>query len=224
MNIYRSFIFLAIFNTLTTFGQFSLKVKDVDLIGYNDNRLYLYTSNNNNFQKISINIKEEGKFEKLSIDSDYTPVQLNDLKDIDLVKKTDIKCIDFDKIFKHKKYEIIEGNNKWSLSKFNNYFVMVEQYKCRKIDDSDSEKHHIDWEIYDVNYYNIYYIDIGNNKKILIINDRDGFIIPIKGKIIINFDGLDFTNSEIIKNSSDDLSSLRYFNAKENYYMYTGIK
>ncbi len=215
-------IFLTVFNPILTFGQYSLKVKDIDIIGIKNTRLDFYTFKDKNSYKIYLNKVQDNEFEKLIVDSDYYPIQSTIIsKNKDIVKKQDILKFDFDKSFENTKYEIITGNGKWLFSKFNKFFVMIEYYKYEEYYDPNSEKRVIGWKIENINYYPIYYIDIGNGKKILAVADRDGYIIPTKDKLIIQINDIDFTDAKLIKNSIDNLSfNLIYFHTKDYYFVH----
>lgn len=216
---------------LTSYSQTVLKNKKIQFIdtswvypifyGFKKQGLYkinlkdsvIYVDSTENTDGIEIENSLTSLYFEKFIDGSFYEIE----KARNFIAKNKIVKFDFKSEFKEKKYERVDGNLKSVLSIFNSNLLMVEYYIYREVNQK------FEWKFDEADIFNTFYIDLGNDKKILLLDKNKGYIIPTKEKLIIKIDENDYSNATKIEYIDSNLTNVLkrsfqfYFKQKVNY-------
>lgn len=106
------------------------------------------------------------------------------------------------------------------MSFLNNQVLLVHNYEYEEYYNEEKDTTAMDWIYIDTQIYNYYYVEIAKGKKMIILSDGNGYIIPTTKNILINIEDKNFTNS---KPTHIDLKELKkgvkYFYAEDYYHI-----
>ncbi len=192
------------------------------MIGIDDNTLIYYTIIKNDLHVICLNEESDAEIVKLELDSDCYGIVEQDrlLKNDIILKKEDLLNFDFIKHFSNKKFEIIKEEEKSILSFLNNQVLLVHNYEYEEYYNEEKDTTTMDWIYIDTQIYNYYYVEIAKGKKIIVLADGNGYIIPTTKNILINIEDKDFTNSKPTHIDLKELKKgIKYFYAEDYYHI-----
>jgi hypothetical protein len=221
--IQKTLALLFIIPTLSH-SQTTIKAHEINIVAYNEGKLNFYKNSNNKFNEVSINEdyykKDNLEFIKHNIDLEGGfPITKKEIAvKHRILEQKDILNFDFKEHFKKKQFEIIKNKDKQVFNFLNDQIIMVCNYKFEEQYDEKQEKRVKDWLYSSSDFYGYFYLEIKDGKKIILLKNNKGYIIPTKNKFLINIDDNDFTNSKISKVSEDEIKiGLKYFRA-DNFY------
>ena len=186
-NKYFSTLVLTLIS-FSAYAQFSLKVKDVNLVAYGDYKVELVCVKNNKFYEIGFDSDENDSISSITVSEDYYEnSKENILKNRKEIKVEDITRIKINSFIQTKKYEVINKDQKQVFSLLNNQIAMLEYYQFENYYDNQKHKNVKDWNLTYTDFKSIYLLDIGLGKNIVVIGNNDGYIIPTSKKPIIQY-------------------------------------